>query len=401
MKKFEVYTWGTYDLYDENKHAIGHEAPKRMQFLETDSPQFFDPTSISHVEANSEYAVALSEEGAVYSWGTGERGRLGIGSTDSLIYPAKISFGNPNQKENKGKTKKKDTEFELEYEKINDAKKKIQKLGNKDDLLGMHNFIQGFFKKGEHYDRKITFEAPAERRFSEDEYFDIAGFEEEVPLEVINYEQVKLVSKDTLNSNIILASIEKVYVTQVSCSDNHTLVCTNSGSVYGWGSNEYCQLGFDNKDGNKSFVSAPKKIFGSLKRCFIERVAAGHNHSLALSNEGVAHGWGSNFESQLGVSKIDDPLVRRPIQLQCINCYSNSKRNGVRMIRANGNYSLFLTEARKCYVSDPNSTGFVLIHLESGYVSNCFLGPHYAIIIDTNRSIHFCSLSDQNAKFHE
>lgn len=151
---------------------------------------------------------------------------------------------------------------------------------------------------------------------------------------------------------------------------------------------------------NDSFPS-PNKIFGSCKNGFIERVAAGKNHSLALSNEGVAHGWGSNHESQLGVSKVDTPIVQRPIQLQGIVTYSGSKRNGVKMIRANENCSLFLTESRKWFVSNQNSTGFVQVYIDSGSVSNAFLGPNYSILIDSNRSIHFSYFSDKNSKFSE
>lgn len=91
----------------------------------------------------------------------------------------------------------------------------------------------------------------------------------------------------------------------------------------------------------------PKKIFGSLKKHFIERVAAGKNHSLALSNDGVAHGWGDNTYSQIGMSKVEFPVVHRPSEIKCITCYSNSKKNGVKMIRANGDYSLLLTEGRR------------------------------------------------------
>ena len=64
------------------------------------------------------------------------------------------------------------------------------------------------------------------------------------------------------------------------------------------------------------FVYSPKKIFGSLKKAFIVRVAAGENHSLALSNEGIVHGWGSNTKAQLGFNIIDSLAVHKPIELQ-------------------------------------------------------------------------------------
>jgi len=318
-----------------------------VQFLEAENSKMFDPTSISHIEVNSEYNVALSDDGKVYSWGFGERGRLGINSTDSLIFPKEVSFGNPKFADKNEKSKKKDNQFDLEYEKIKDAKKKVQKFGTKEDLLSIHDFIEGFVNKKEQSGRKISLDSLQERRYSEEEFFDIEGFEEEIPEEVINYEQVKVVSKDILKSNIVLSNITKVVVTQISCSDNHTLVCTNTGSVYGWGSNEYCQLGFENKESHKTYVVHPKKIFGSLKRHFIERVAAGKNHSLALSNSGVPCGWGDNSYSQLGINKVDTLVAFRPTDLKCISCYSGSKKNGIKMIRANGNYSLFLSESRR------------------------------------------------------
>jgi len=114
----------------------------------------------------------------------------------------------------------------------------------------------------------------------------------------------------------------------------------------------------------------PRKIFGAIKNSFIERVAAGKNHSLALSNEGVAFGWGSNLESQLGVSKLDSPVVTFPIKLQLMGTYGKSKKSSVKLIRANGNYSLFLTEAKRCYVSDINSISFVQISIDRASVVN-------------------------------
>jgi alpha-tubulin suppressor-like RCC1 family protein len=371
VKSFELYSWGTNDTYAEGIHDFCHDVPKRMQFLEAESSQFFDPTSISHVEVNKEYSVALTEDGKVFTWGMGEKGHLGNGDVDFRHAPGQVVFAHYKQLENKSK---KITEFDLEYEKIEDAKKKIQKFGSEDDLMEMHKFLQGFMKnKNNKYDRKTSSDCTPEgreRRFSEEDFFGAESYEEEMPSEVANYEQVKLISQDILSSNVILNSISKVLVTQISCSDNHTLVCTNTGSVYGWGSNEYSQLGFENKGNKSSYITCPKKIFGSIKKTFIERVAAGEHHSLALSNDNVAHGWGSNAESQLGFNKSDSLVVYKAVQLQCVTTFSNTKKRGIRIIRASGNHTLLLTESLKCFVSDSKSTSFVQINLESGYVSN-------------------------------
>ena len=52
-------------------------------------------------------------------------------------------------------------------------------------------------------------------------------------------------------------------VTQVACGQNHTLALTEDGQVYGWGFNEWGQLG----NGNRPSEMEPVKISGSNGSC--------------------------------------------------------------------------------------------------------------------------------------
>ena len=175
----------------------------------------FDPTSITHVEAKENYYVALTDDGKVYSWGIGEKGRLGTGSHYTCQFPTRVQFSNPNNEEVKSSLKE-EPEFDLEYEKINAAIKKIKKFGNTEEIMEMHTFIQRFVQKNQYFERTFTGDNTRERRYSEEEYFDMEGFEENGPQEVVNYEEVKLVTKNTLNTNILLSKMDKVFVTQIS-----------------------------------------------------------------------------------------------------------------------------------------------------------------------------------------
>ncbi|MCM1297130.1 MAG: hypothetical protein NC311_16440, partial [Muribaculaceae bacterium] len=113
------------------------------------------------------------------------------------------------------------------------------------------------------------------------------------PVQVANYRDPE---SETPNELIPFENI-----TKISSGDNHTLAVDNTGHVYAWGDNTFGQLGYNpttmaqasspvllhitDEDGNEpTFVS----------------VAAGSNHSLALTDTGMVYAWGDNHDGQLG-----------------------------------------------------------------------------------------------------
>ena len=70
------------------------------------------------------------------------------------------------------------------------------------------------------------------------------------------------------------------------------------GQVFSWGSNSHGQLGLGK---NCSSQASPEKV-KSLKGIPLAQVAAGGNHSFALSLMGTSFGWGSNSVGQLALS---------------------------------------------------------------------------------------------------
>ena len=148
-KRYEMYSWGTYDTYLSGKHSFGHEVPKRVHFdNDSESGKIFDHTSITHVEVTLEFTIALTEEGELYSWGWGDKGKLGLGDLDAREKPEKIRFVHYKKLEKESKEKeskeKKIKEFEQEYEKIRDSEKKIEKFGSKDELIQIYSAASSF-----------------------------------------------------------------------------------------------------------------------------------------------------------------------------------------------------------------------------------------------------------------
>lgn len=84
-------------------------------------------------------------------------------------------------------------------------------------------------------------------------------------------------------------------IAYVSCGAEHTLILTDDGEVLSCGVGEYGRLGAGvSKD---TYVPAS---LDSLENVKIVQVAAGTNHSLALSADGEVYSWGRNDAGQLG-----------------------------------------------------------------------------------------------------
>ncbi|WP_170026325.1 Ig-like domain repeat protein [Actinomadura oligospora] len=86
-----------------------------------------------------------------------------------------------------------------------------------------------------------------------------------------------------------------VSLTQESGGDGHTLGLTSDGRVLAWGRNDVGQLG----DGTSTLRTTP--VFVRLPAgVMVTQVAAGGDHSLALTSDGRLLTWGRNTSGQLG-----------------------------------------------------------------------------------------------------
>ena len=78
-------------------------------------------------------------------------------------------------------------------------------------------------------------------------------------------------------------------VIQIVTGENHAMALTKSGEIYSWGGNVFGQLG----NGGKRLIYRPVLIGTNNKR--IIKIAAGDNHSLALTEEGEVLAWGWRY----------------------------------------------------------------------------------------------------------
>jgi alpha-tubulin suppressor-like RCC1 family protein len=102
-------------------------------------------------------------------------------------------------------------------------------------------------------------------------------------------------------SKSILQTVPKlcmkdVKIKQICCGNNHTLILMKCGELWGFGSNLFGQLGLDYHREN---VYLPKCIRVDEN---IILISCGGNHSLLYTNKGELYGFGSNEFYELGQS---------------------------------------------------------------------------------------------------
>jgi alpha-tubulin suppressor-like RCC1 family protein len=80
-----------------------------------------------------------------------------------------------------------------------------------------------------------------------------------------------------------------------ACGRDSSLVATNHGSIYGFGSNARSQLGLKSLD-----IHATPVILDQLQNKRWKALSMGAEHACALTQDGIVYVWGSNEEGQCG-----------------------------------------------------------------------------------------------------
>lgn len=93
-------------------------------------------------------------------------------------------------------------------------------------------------------------------------------------------------------------------IRQIACGDSHCLAVTMEGEVQSWGRNQNGQLGL----GTTEDSLVPQKI-EAFQGVSVKMVAAGAEHSAAVTVDGEIYGWGWGRYGNLGLGDRNDRLV--------------------------------------------------------------------------------------------
>lgn len=143
-------------------------------------------------------------------------------------------------------------------------------------------------------------------------------------------------------------------IVAVAAGWEHSLALSRDGHVYAWGSQSHGQLG-DGVRQTGTPVSTPQKVPGLSE---VTRIAAGGQHSLALCRDGTVYAWGSNWNGQLGNGKIGKgghSAVPRPV----VGADGKGMLREIVAMAAGGLHSIAVAADGTVYAWGYNGTGQV------------------------------------------
>jgi alpha-tubulin suppressor-like RCC1 family protein len=128
-------------------------------------------------------------------------------------------------------------------------------------------------------------------------------------------------------------------IVALSSGYSHSVIRTSDGSVFTFGDNQYYQLG----DGNNTVRRAPVAIvdtLGVLVGKTVVSISAGYDHTLLLTSDGAVFSFGFNDLAQLGENNT---VPYRPYPVRIVDANNVLVNKTVTQISAGNAHSLLLT----------------------------------------------------------
>lgn len=167
---------------------------------------------------------------------------------------------------------------------------------------------------------------------------------------------------------------------KVRTADFHTLVLKNDGTLYGFGENNYGQLG----DGTKTTRISPVQVKNIAN---VEDFDTSNSHSIAVTSDGTVWIWGLNDFGQLGIDSKKDTTI--PTKIEGLN--------DIVKVRAGNRISIALDKYGHIWTWGYNSKGVDDEAIDSDAIKPSIVNEllKTKIVDIAAGDFHFLSLTDE------
>eukprot|EP01028_Stygiella_incarcerata_P001892 TRINITY_DN1354_c0_g1_i2.p1 TRINITY_DN1354_c0_g1~~TRINITY_DN1354_c0_g1_i2.p1 ORF type:complete len:1002 (+),score=207.58 TRINITY_DN1354_c0_g1_i2:31-3006(+) len=100
---------------------------------------------------------------------------------------------------------------------------------------------------------------------------------------------------------------------QIACAGDRSFVLKRDGSLVGWGSNAFGQVG--SRSGISTLEPSPINTTGVSMTNGWSKIYCGTTHTIAITDNGAMYGWGSNFNGELAIDESTLSSIQYPIPL--------------------------------------------------------------------------------------
>ena len=165
-------------------------------------------------------------------------------------------------------------------------------------------------------------------------------------------------NKETLNANPTPTAVTLPgatgAATQIAAGGSHSLALTSTGQLYAFGLNEFGELGdaTNNETGNANPTPTLVTLPGATGP--VTQIAAGEDHSLALTSTGQLYAFGDNYYGELG--NATNNVTQNPNPTPTLVTLPGAT-GPVTQIAAGADHSLALTSTGQLYGFGDNGAG--------------------------------------------
>ncbi|XP_041355037.1 serine/threonine-protein kinase Nek9-like isoform X2 [Gigantopelta aegis] len=252
---------------------------------------FFADIPVREVSCGDAHVVALTKRGHVYTWGCGEFGRLGLNSEESFNFPQKVAI--PGKHEVKHVCAASDGSF------LVSANGRLLACGsNEHNKLGFNSKTSGLRKrKAQTYDIPCKYTFTTVKPLSQYNIVSVAaGKTHAAVVDLYGYlftfgsNKHGQLGQGDFRRHEAASRVGGVLtgqrVEKVACGDGFTVISTTENQIYSFGNGESGRLGavFEQGKGpNGQCTARPRAIFGSLH--LVASISCRHWNTLLIAEK--------------------------------------------------------------------------------------------------------------------